>query len=238
MRPDVVAVVPTYNEANTIAHVVSALRSSGYTVLVVDDGSPDGTGAIVESLAASDPEVRIMHRTTKAGLGAAYAAALPEALHLDPDAVVTIDADLSHDPAAAAGLVAALSGGAGLAIGSRYVPGGATPGWSRRRRALSRWGNRYAAFILRSRIHDLTSGFRAWRPEALRRVLEAPVEASGYAFQIETAARAEAQGVAVREIPITFRDRTAGDSKMSIRVVVEALWLVTRWGLGGRRRLR
>lgn len=238
MQPDVVAVLPTYNEADTIARVVTDVRSLGYAVIVVDDASPDGTGDIVASLATDDDGISILRRSEKAGLGAAYAAALPQALDTGAGVVVTMDADLSHDPAAVPDLVAAVDAGAGLAIGSRYVPGGSTPDWSRGRRWLSVWGNRYARLMLRSPVRDLTSGFRAWRADALELVLHGPTEAGGYAFQVETAVKAERNGIAVSEVPICFRDRAAGSSKMSIRIVAEALWLVTRWGLGGRRRLR
>ena len=236
MRPDVV-VIPTYNEAATIGDLCGTVRASGYEVLVVDDGSPDGTGRIVDDLAAADSGISVLHRTDKSGLGAAYTAALPAALERNPRVVVAMDADLSHDPAAIPDLVAAVVAGAGLAIGSRYVPDGATEGWPWRRRLLSTLGNRYARFVLRSRIRDLTSGFRAWQPHVLAQVLESPPRASGYAFQIETAVRAERLGATVAEVPIVFRNRRSGVSKMSAGIAAEALLLVTRWGLRSKRRL-
>jgi glycosyltransferase involved in cell wall biosynthesis len=168
------------------------------------------------------------------GLGTAYTQAFQKGLAEGYDLFFEMDADLSHDPAALPGLLAAVAGGADLAVGSRYVPGGATPGWSWSRRALSRGGNAYARLLLRLPIHDATSGFRAYRADALRAVDLDTVEANGYGFQIEMAHRVARSGGSVVEVPIVFRDRVAGTSKMSTAIVAEALALVTRWGVRER----
>ncbi len=208
------------------------MRRHGFRVLVVDDGSPDGTGAIADEHAGRDPMVSVLHRTAKEGLGKAYAAGFDRAIEDGARIVVEMDADFSHDPADLPRLVAAVERGADLAIGSRYVPGGATPDWPLARRLISRGGNRYARLMLGLRTRDATAGFRAFRASRLAGLPYREAQASGYGFQVEMAWRAEQAGLEVVEVPITFRDRTEGTSKMSGRIVVEAMVLVTRWGLG------
>jgi len=230
-RPDdVIVIVPTYNEAANIAAVAEAVRSQGFRLLVVDDGSPDGTGAVVDVLASHDSGISVLHRIEKAGLGRAYAAGFAAARELGGAVFCEMDADLSHDPHDLPRLVAAIDDGADVAIGSRYVPGGGTEGWSWHRYAISRVGNRYAGFMLGISIHDATAGFRAYRRDAIERLDPASCEASGYAFQVEMVWRAQIAGLTVTEVPIRFREREAGVSKMSMSVSVEAMRLVTRWG--------
>lgn len=225
-------VVPTYDEAGNVEALVHALRAERLaggecrTVLIVDDDSPDGTGAIADGLAAGHPDVRVLHRTVKAGLAAAYADGFAVALAAGADVVVQMDADGSHDPADVPRLVGAVRAGADLAIGSRYVPGGATPGWGAGRRLLSRGGGTYARHVLGSAVHDLTGGFKAWRSTTLRSVLADAPAAAGYGFQIELTHRAERAGSTVVELPITFHERVHGASKMSAAIAVEALWRV------------
>jgi dolichol-phosphate mannosyltransferase len=231
VHPDqITVVIPTYNERENIPHLIGALRLAGHRVLVVDDGSPDGTGAVVDELAADDSFVDVIHRTEKAGLGPAYGAGFRKALDAGAAVVVEMDADFSHNPNDLPRLVAAVSEGADVVIGSRYVPGGSTPDWPLVRRLISRSGNIYARIMLGIRINDATAGFRAFRATALARLPFPEAEASGYAFQVEMAYYAVRAGLAVREVPITFRDREHGTSKMSMRIVVEAMWLVTVWG--------
>ncbi len=222
----VVVVLPTYNERENIERVARAIldRPVGVRLLVVDDGSPDGTADIVSELVRELPgRVTLLSRSAKSGLGRAYAAGFEEAV-ADPstEIVVQMDADGSHDPADVDRLVAALND-ADLALGSRYIPGGSVHGWSRRREVLSRCGNIYARLLLRSPLHDLTGGFKAWRAELLRRLDAASTASDGYAFQIEMTMRAATGGARIVEIPITFSERVAGSSKMSSRIAVEAL---------------
>ncbi len=232
MRPeDVTVVVPTYNERENIAHLVASVRLHGYRILVVDDASPDGTGRVVDELAAADSGVSVLHRSRKQGLGPAYAAGFDHVLATDPRVVVEMDADFSHSPADLPRLVAAVEGGADLAIGSRYVPGGDTPDWPRLRRWISVGGNLYARFMLGIPVRDATAGFRAFAAEALRRLPYREARASGYGFQVEMVWRAVGQGMQVVEVPIVFRDRELGHSKMGPAIVAEAMWLVTRWGV-------
>jgi dolichol-phosphate mannosyltransferase len=231
----VVVVVPTYDEALTIETVLRGIREAlpAACVLVVDDGSPDGTADLAEKLDDELGRISVLRRSEKAGLGAAYRAGFGWALDLGFDVVVEMDADLSHDPAALPRLVGALNSGADLAIGSRYVRGGSTPGWPVRRRLLSRLGGVYASTLLRLGVRDATSGFRAYRASVLERVGVDTLTASGFAFQIETTWRVRACGGVVREVPICFVDRMAGVSKMSGHVVTEALRLVAHWRLAG-----
>ena len=230
MQLEVLVVVPTYNEAENIAAVVDAVRGHGYRLLVVDDGSPDGTGDMVDTLAADDDRLHILHRTSKAGLGPAYAAGFSWGLDQGADIICEMDADFSHDPADLPRLVAALEAGADLAIGSRYVSGGGVDNWPWYRRWLSEGGNLYARFMLGTKIHDMTAGFRAFRAEALQKLDFSSCEASGYGFQVEMAWNASAAGLDVVEVPIIFRDRTQGTSKMGAGIAVEAMALVTKWG--------
>lgn len=230
---NVTVVVPTYNERENLPKLIEAIEALGYRVLVVDDGSPDGTGEVADRLAASYETVDVLHRTEKQGLGPAYAAGFDLALAAGADIVCEMDADFSHDPDDLPRLVEEIaSDRADVVIGSRYVPGGATPDWSLHRRLLSRAGNRYARLMLALPVNDATAGFRAFRAGALADLAPATCEASGYGFQVEMIGRAVGRGLRVVEIPVVFRDRTHGESKMRGRIVFEAMWLVTRWGLG------
>lgn len=232
MPVEVLVVVPTYNEAENLALIAEAVRSQGFGLLVVDDGSPDGTGRIADDLAEADPGTSVLHRTTKEGLGPAYAAGFAVALEHGADIICEMDADFSHDPKDLPRLVQAISEGADLAIGSRYVRGGGVDNWPWHRRWLSRGGNIYARTMLGTKINDMTAGFRAFRAEALRKLDFARCEASGYGFQVEMAWSASKTGLDVREVPITFRDRSRGTSKMGAAIAAEAMWLVTKWGFG------
>ena len=230
-------VVPTYNEAQSIRPIIERIRRAvpDADVLVVDDGSPDGTGRIADDLAATDKRVTVLHRPAKAGLGAAYLQGFDRALDGGYDAVVEIDADGSHDPAELPAMLALLeSRPADLVIGSRWVDGGQVVNWPWARRAISRSGNRYARWMLRSRIRDLTAGFRVYRASALRGLDRAVVTSQGYCFQVELAWRIEAAGGVVVEHPIAFVERTTGRSKMGAGIVAEALVRVTTWGVTSR----
>jgi dolichol-phosphate mannosyltransferase len=239
----VTVVVPTYNEADNIETLVRAVRQvlPQALILVVDDGSPDGTADKAEKLGMMLGQIEVVRRTSKDGLGAAYRAGLRAAISGGAEICVQMDADLSHDPAALPALVAIVEHGADLAIGSRYVPGGITLNWPRRRHFVSRWGNRYAAGVLGLAVNDATAGFRAYRSEVLERMHFESVEAEGYGFQIEMTYRIVRLGGKVVEFPITFRDRMEGVSKFNGSIVREALLLVLRlWvaDFGGRRRRR
>jgi dolichol-phosphate mannosyltransferase len=227
-------VIPTYNEAATVRRIVEAVRRlSRAHVLIVDDGSPDGTGEIADWLAERDYGVHVLHRTEKAGLGAAYRAGLRWGLDLGYDALGEMDADGSHDPADVPRLLDAL-GNADLVIGSRYVPGGAVRNWPLRRRLLSRGGNWYVQAMTGLPVNDATAGFRMFRRQTLLALDVDDVQSDGYSFQIEMALRAHALGFRVVEIPVTFVERTEGASKMSRAIVLEALWRVPRWALEAR----
>ncbi len=230
-------VVPTYNEAANIESVCRAVRAAvpDGEVLVVDDGSPDGTADLAGKVGEDVGGIHVLRRTHKQGLGPAYLAGFAWGLDRDFEALVEMDADLSHEPAAVPALLDGLSR-ADLVIGSRYVPGGSIPDWSLRRRLLSSVGNRYAAWMLGLAVQDLTSGFRAFRAELLRSLPLERITAGGYGFQIEMAYRSARQGATVAEVPIRFVDRQVGESKMSLQITAEALRLVTVWGL--RRRWR
>ena len=237
----VVVVVPTYNEIDNLGPIVQAIRLHGVRVLVVDDGSPDGTGQLADELSADDLAVSVLHRFTKDGLGRAYGQAFRE-LSEDPtvEVVCQMDADFSHDPADLPRLIEAVRAGADLAIGSRYVRGGSTPDWPFHRRLLSTGGNRYANLLLGIGVRDCTAGFRAWNLARLVGLEAESAQAAGYGFQVEMSRRARDQGLTIVEIPVAFRDRQRGTSKMGPRIVVEAMVLVTRWGFerivrGGRR---
>jgi dolichol-phosphate mannosyltransferase len=229
----VTVVVPTYNEQENLADLVAAVSAHGYRVLIVDDNSPDGTGRLADELSAANTQVSVLHRTTKDGIGPAYAAGFDHLLsEATSDVIIEMDADFSHDPADLPRLVAAIENGADLAIGSRYVPGGATPDWPLPRRVVSRGGNLYARLMLGIPTRDSTAGFRAFRSEALAALPYRQAQASGYGFQVEMAWRANRAGMSIAEVPISFSDRTRGESKMGLGIVLEAMWLVTKWGLG------
>lgn len=229
--PAVWVIVPTYNEADNVRPITAAVLDAlpGATVLVVDDGSPDGTGRIADELAAADPRVRVRHRTAKQGLGRAYLDGFGVALDGGATIVVQMDADFSHDPASVPSLVAPIeSGEADLVIGSRYVAGGGVVDWGIGRRLISRGGSIFARTVLGLHQNDLTGGFKAWRASTLAAVPFDGVHAGGYVFQIEMTYRASRAGARIREVPITFRDRTVGQSKMSRRIIVEALVVVVQ----------
>lgn len=228
----VTVVIPTYNERENLPHVSAAVLLHGYRLMVVDDGSPDGTGALADEIAAGQPRMSVVHRPAKQGLGPAYAAGFDRAIAEGAEVVVEMDADFSHDPADLPRLVAGIDAGADLVIGSRYVPGGATPDWPAGRRLISRGGNLYARMMLGIPVRDATAGFRAFRATALKTLPYRSAQASGYGFQVEMAWRATQAGLTVQEIPITFRDRRVGQSKMGTGIVLEAMALVTGWGLG------
>jgi dolichol-phosphate mannosyltransferase len=243
--PAVWVIVPTYDEADNIRPITAAILDAlpAATILVVDDGSPDGTGQIADELAAADPRIRVRHRTAKQGLGRAYLDGFGVALGNGATVVVQMDADFSHDPAVLPALVAPIEAGeADLVIGSRYTPGGGVVDWGTGRRLISRGGSIFARLVLGLRPNDLTGGFKAWRSSTLAAVPFDGVHAGGYVFQIEMTYRASRAGARIREVPITFRDRRVGQSKMSRRIVVEALVVVVQLRLDelvgwvGRRR--
>ena len=227
-------ILPTYNEADNLPGISAAILESlpGAVLLVVDDGSPDGTGELADGLAAADPRIHVKHRAAKQGLGRAYLDGFGEALRGGATTIVQMDADWSHDPAALPPLIAPIEQGkADLVIGSRYTKGGGVEDWGIMRRIISRGGSTFARIVLSLRPHDLTGGFKAWRATTLESVPFDGVRAGGYVFQIEMTYRASRLGARVVEVPITFRDRRAGQSKMSRRIVVEALIVVVtlRW---------
>ena len=232
--PRTVIVIPTYNERDGLAAIVTAVRAAvpAATVVVVDDNSPDGTGRLADELAAADPQVRVMHRAGKEGLGRAYIDAFLTLLAEGWDRLVQMDADFSHAPADVPRLHQALDDGADVAVGSRYVAGGSTANWGLGRRLLSRGGSFYARYVLGVGIHDLTAGFKAWRREALARIPLRQIEAKGYGFQIEMTYRALRTGARIVEVPIRFVDRRVGQSKMSETIFVEAMTIVWRLRLG------
>jgi dolichol-phosphate mannosyltransferase len=229
-----VVVLPTYQEAANIVPVLRRIRATGRAdVLVVDDASPDGTADLARAVAAELGGISVLARPAKAGFGQACRAGMRWALDQGYDVVVGMDADCSHDPAQLPDLLDALVG-ADLVVGSRYVPGGTIPDWPAHRRALSRLGNRYACAALRLPLSDATSGYRAYRSEALRRLDLGHVRADGYGFLIEMAYRIDRRGGRLAEVPIVFTDRTRDASKMSLAIVAEAMVLVTLWGLRDR----
>jgi dolichol-phosphate mannosyltransferase len=234
----VVMVVPTYNEAENLAWIVGRLREAqpGVDVLVVDNGSPDGTGRIADELAAADPSVQVLHRTEKAGLGAAYRAGFRVALNAGYDVIGEMDADGSHQPEQLSRLLEALRGGADLVIGSRWVPGGSIVNWPKSREALSRGGNLYVRLLLGMPVRDATAGFRLFRRATLEKIDIDQVTSTGYVFQTDMAYRTLQAGLKVVEVPIEFVERVRGDSKMSPDVATESLKSITRWGLRERAR--
>ncbi len=228
-------ILPTYNEAENVQAIVAAagqvLRGAspdGFRVLIVDDGSPDGTGELADALAAEQDWVQVLHRTEKNGIGPAYLAGFSHALTQGAGYVMEMDADFSHDPADLARLLAAVRGGADLALGSRYVPGGGVSDWGILRRFISEGGSTYARLVLGLRVRDLTGGFKCFRRDVLEAIHFDSVRSRGYAFQVELTYRAVQAGFNVVEVPIVFRDRQQGTSKMSWRIAAEAMWLVPR----------
>jgi dolichol-phosphate mannosyltransferase len=231
----VLVIVPTYNEKDNVERVVGRLRAAvpAADVLVVDDGSPDGTGDLADGLAAADPQIQVMHRASKQGLGAAYVAGFGWGLERGYDVLVEMDADGSHQPEQLPDLLAALSS-ADLVIGSRWVPGGHVVNWPMSRQLLSRGGNTYVRMMLGFGVRDATGGFRAFRRQTLEALTLEDVNSAGYCFQVDLAWRAVRRGFIVTEVPIGFVERELGTSKMSGAIVREALWRVTIWGVALR----
>jgi dolichol-phosphate mannosyltransferase len=236
-------IVPTFNEADNVELIVRAALAvleraspAGHRVLVVDDGSPDGTGAIADGLAAEHEAVEVLHRSDRAGLGPAYLAGFARALDAGASYVLQMDADFSHDPQDLARLLDAVRDRADVALGSRYTRGGAVADWGIVRRVVSRGGCWYARRVLGVDVRDLTGGFKCFRAEVLRAIDLPTIRSHGYAFQVELTYRALRAGFAVREVPIVFRDRRYGESKMSLRIALEAAWLVPMLRRAERRR--
>ena len=235
-------ILPTFNEAENVEAIVGAAAAQlasaapdGYRILVVDDGSPDGTGRIADRLAAADDHVEVLHRTQRSGLGPAYLAGFRHALAAGAGRLIEMDADFSHDPADLPRLLAAVERGADLALGSRYVPDGSVVDWGILRRALSRGGCAYARTVLGLDVRDLTGGFKCFRREVLEAIDLDTVRSHGYAFQVELTYRAVANGFTVTEVPIVFRDRVLGTSKMSPLIAVEAIWMLPQLRFARRR---
>ncbi len=228
-------ILPTFDEAENIEAIVAAAlpalaagSPAGFRLLVVDDSSPDGTGAIADRLAMEHEAVEVLHRPRREGLGPAYLAGFRHALAAGADRVLEMDADFSHDPRYLTRLLAAVDAGADLALGSRYVAGGAVTDWGLLRRMLSRGGCAYAQLVLGVAVHDLTGGFKCFRREVLEAIDLDTVRSQGYAFQVELTYRAVGRGFKVSEVPIVFRDRRLGHSKMSPVIAIEACWMLPR----------
>ena len=228
----IVVVIPTYNEKENLERIVARVRTAlpEVHVLVADDNSPDGTGAIADRLASEDDHVQVMHRAGKQGLGAAYLAGFDWALEHGYDVVIEMDADGSHQPEQLHRLLEKLRT-ADLVLGSRYVKGGSVVNWPKSREVLSRGGNVYTRIMLGVPLKDATGGYRAFRASTLRTLDLSGVESKGYCFQVDLARRAVQAGLRVAEVPIEFVERELGDSKMDQRIVSEALWRVTVWGV-------
>ncbi|MGE5694529.1 MAG: polyprenol monophosphomannose synthase [Candidatus Sericytochromatia bacterium] len=231
------AIIPTYNERESLPLIVERLQNAlpDVHILVVDDGSPDGTGELADQLAAADPNrIHVMHRTAKDGLGAAYLAGFAWGLRNGYSVLVEMDADGSHAPEQLSRLLSALDAGADLAIGSRYVPGGEVRNWPWRRLVLSRTANWYSRTLLGARVNDITAGYRAYRREVLEKIDLSAVESKGYCFQIDLTWRTINNGFTIAEVPITFVERELGVSKMSGSNIREAVVKVAQWGIRGR----
>jgi dolichol-phosphate mannosyltransferase len=228
MSRRVLVITPTYNERENLESFVEQLFAAApeVSVLVVDDASPDGTGAIADALAAKDPRVQVMHRAGKLGLGTAYLQGFRWALARDFDVVLEMDTDLSHDPKYVPAFLRAVDAGADVVIGSRNIPGGGVEGWGLGRHVLSKGGSVYSRTILGISVRDLTSGFKAFTRRALEHIDLDAVQSNGYSFQIELTYRALRRGMKVTEVPITFVDRRAGRSKMSRKIFAEAIGMV------------
>ena len=235
MSEKVVVCIPTYNERENLPRIVGRLFAANPTVhaLVIDDGSPDGTGALADAMAADDPRISVLHRTEKAGLGAAYRAGFARAIAEGATAIVEMDADGSHQPEQLPLLLARLPE-ADLVLGSRWVRGGAVRNWPLHRKVLSVGGNTYARLMLRVPVRDITGGFRVFRVSTLQAIGFDRVTTTGYVFQVDMAKRVLDAGLRVIEVPIEFIERELGASKMSQRIVMEAMGFVTREGLRAR----
>lgn len=234
-HPNTLVIIPTYNERENLERLLGEIHQvdGALHILIVDDGSPDGTGALADQLAAADERIHVMHREGKLGLGTAYIAGFKWALKRDYELVFEMDADFSHEPEALPRFIEAVANGADLVIGSRWVPGGETPGWPAWRKGISRGGSMYARTVLGVDVRDLTSGFKCFHRRVLQAIDLDSVEAVGYGFQVELNWRTLRRGFKVVEVPICFRDRAAGQSKMSSKIFAEALVLVVKLRLGG-----
>jgi dolichol-phosphate mannosyltransferase len=232
----VAVVLPTYNESENIARLLTQLRNvlPDARLFVVDDNSPDGTGDIAERCARELGGIEVLHRPGKQGLGSAYRQGFTHVIAQGVDVVVSMDVDFSHDPLAIPAMLAAIESGSDAVIGSRYVSGGGTKNWPLHRRLLSRWGNLYTGAVLGVKVRDCTSGFRAYRSSALTAIAPETTKAEGYAFLSELVVRLSRRGLKISEVPILFIDRENGTSKMSGRIIIESMLLVTRWGISHR----
>jgi dolichol-phosphate mannosyltransferase len=232
----ILTIIPTYNELESLPKTLGRLRSAvpASDVLVADDNSPDGTGDLADRIAAEDPQVHVLHRRGKEGLGAAYIAGFHWALERDYDVVVEMDADGSHQPEQLPRLLDAVEAGADLVIGSRWVQGGSVVNWPFYRQLISRTGSTYARTMLGLKIKDMTAGYRAFRRTTLEKLDLDAVESVGYGFQVDLAWRVAKMGLKVVEVPVTFVERELGSSKMSGNIVVEAMLNVTKWGVADR----
>jgi dolichol-phosphate mannosyltransferase len=232
----ILTIIPTYNELESLPKTLGRLRSAvpASDVLVADDNSPDGTGALADTIAAEDPQVHVLHRKGKEGLGAAYIAGFRWALERGYDIVVEMDADGSHQPEQLPSLLKAVDDGADLVIGSRWVAGGSVVNWPFYRQLISRTGSTYARLMLGLKLRDITAGYRAFRRTTLEKLDFDTIESRGYGFQVDLANRVAKMGLKVVEVPVTFVERELGSSKMSGNIVVEAMVNVTRWGLAER----
>lgn len=243
MAAKTVVIIPTYNERDNVEWIVARVRTAtpDATVLVVDDNSPDGTGALADALAAADPSVRVLHRLGKEGLGAAYRDAFRWAIEAGFERIVEMDADGSHQPEQLHRLLEAIDAGADAVVGSRWVAGGGVENWPAQRKFISRGGSAYARFALGVHVRDVTGGYRAFTAEALRRIRLDDVLSQGYCFQIDMIWHATVAGLTIAEVPITFVERERGNSKMTSGIVLEAMLRVTGWAvtsLPGRLRRR
>lgn len=236
MESKTLTIIPTYNEFETLPVVTKRLRAAQPEVhlLIVDDSSPDGTGELADRMAKEDEYIHVLHRQGKGGLGGAYIAGFRWGLDQGFDVLVEMDADCSHQPEELGRLLKAVEEGADLAIGSRYVPGGRTVNWPWYRQFLSRGGNAYTRFILGTRVHDITAGYRAFRRTTVEDIDLDSIESVGYCFQVDLGWRTELAGKKITEVPITFVEREIGDSKMDRSIIVESMTRISEWGLKAR----
>ena len=223
-----IAVIPTYDERENVEPMSAAVLETGVEILFVDDNSPDGTGEVLDSLAAKSPRVHVLHREKKEGLGRAYVAGFAKAIELGAEAIVQMDCDFSHDPKDVPRLVAECEKGADLVIGSRYVAGGSTPGWPFKRRLISRAGGMFIRVVTGMPLRDPTGGFKCWRRSALEAIDFGTVASAGYSFQLEMNYRTWKAGLVVKEVPIAFTDRVAGYSKITAGIAKESLKIAWR----------